>query len=81
MVGALLGQREADEPAAVAGHEVDGLGRNVLGGQGQVALVLAVFVVDHDDHPPGADLVDGARHIGKRGFQDAFGEGHDYVLL
>ncbi len=65
MIGALLGQREADQPAAVAGHEVDGLRRHVLGGQGQVALVLAVLVVDHNHHAPGADFGQRAGNVGK----------------
>ena len=52
---ALLGQRQADEAAPVAGHEVDRLGRDQVGGHRQVALVLAILVVDQDDHPAGAD--------------------------
>ena len=55
----LLGQRQADEPAPVARHEVDRLGRDQIGGHGQVALVLAILVVDQDDHAAGADRVDG----------------------
>ena len=42
-------QAEADEAAAVRGHEVDRLGRRELRGDRQVALVLAVGVVDDDD--------------------------------
>ena len=57
-VGLLLGERQADQAAAVLGHEVDGLGRDLLGGHGQVALVLAVLVVDEDDHLAGADVVE-----------------------
>ena len=56
----LLGQREADEPAPVRRHEVDGVGRHELGGHRQVALVLAVLVVDEDDHLAGAHVGDGA---------------------
>ena len=59
LVGALGGEREADEPAAVGGHEVDGLGGDVRGRADQVAFVLAVLVVGHDDHPPLADVLDG----------------------
>ena len=44
------GQRQADQPAPVGGHEIDGLGRYLLGRHGQVALILAVFVVDQNDH-------------------------------
>jgi hypothetical protein len=65
VVGALLGEGEADEAAAVAGHEVDGLGGDELGGQGEVALVLAVLVVDHDHHAAGADLVECAGDVGE----------------
>ena len=41
------------------GHEVDGLGRDLLGGQGEVAFVLAVFVVHQDDLAPLAEFLDG----------------------
>jgi hypothetical protein len=51
---ALARQRQADQAAAEAGHEVDGLGRDMVGGQHQVAFVLAVFLVDQDDHAAGA---------------------------
>ena len=69
VVGALLSEGEADEAAAVAGHEVDGLGGDVLGGEGEVALVLAVLVVDDDDHAAGADLGDGAWDVGEWGLR------------
>ncbi len=52
------GQGQADQPAAVLGHEVDGLGRGELGREGEVALVLAVLGVAHHHHPPGADVLD-----------------------
>jgi hypothetical protein len=39
----------------VGGHEVDRLGRDLVGGQHQIALVLAILVVDHDHHLAGAD--------------------------
>jgi hypothetical protein len=39
-------------------HEVDRLRRDVLGRDRQVALVLAVGSVDHDDEPAGADVLD-----------------------
>ena len=69
VVGALLGEGQADEAAAVAGHEVDGFGSDIFGGQREVAFVFAVFVVHDDDHAAGLDLGDGAGHIdeGKRG--------------
>ena len=49
LVAALVGQAEADEPARVRRHEVDRLGRDELRRDRQVALVLAVRVVDDDD--------------------------------
>ncbi len=55
----LTRQRHADEAAAVARHEVDGLGRDLLGGHDEVAFVLAVLVVDHDEHAACANLGDG----------------------
>ena len=58
LVAALLGQAEADEAAAVRGHEVDRLRGGELRRDDEVALVLAVLVVDHDDEASGADLLD-----------------------
>jgi hypothetical protein len=58
LLAAFLGQRQADQAAAVFGHEVDGFGSDELGGEHQVALVLAVFLVDQDDHAAGAQLGD-----------------------
>ena len=55
----LLGQREADEPAALTGHEVDGLRSHLLGRHHEVALVLAVAVIGDDDHLALLDLSDG----------------------
>ena len=47
-------------PRPKRGHEVDGFGGDELGGERQVAFVLAVFIIDHDDHAAGLDLLDGA---------------------
>ena len=58
---ALLGQRQADEAPPLARHEVDRLGRHQVGGHHQVALVLAILVVDEDQHAAGADRLDRAR--------------------
>jgi hypothetical protein len=52
----LAGQRQADQAAREAGHEVDGLGGDMLGGQHQVAFVLAVFLVDEDHHAAGGQF-------------------------
>ena len=58
LVAALRREREADPAARVGGHEVDVVGRDELGGHDEVALVLAVLVVDDDDHPAGGDLLE-----------------------
>src|SRR6185295_3234846 len=55
---AFLGQGEADEAAAVLGHEVDGRRRDFLGRDGEVALVLAVLVVADDDDLAPAEAFD-----------------------
>lgn len=67
VVGALLGEGEADESSAEAGHEVDGLGGDEFGGEGEVAFVFAVLVIDDDDHPAGADLGDGCWDVNEGG--------------
>ena len=68
LAAALFGQRQADQAAPVRDHEVDGFGRDELGGHDQVALVLAVFLIDQDDDAAGAQLGD---DLGDRG--DAVG--------
>ena len=55
---ALLGQRQADEAAAVLGHEVDGVGRGHLRGDDEVALVFAVLGVHQDDHAAVAQILE-----------------------
>ena len=71
MVGALLGETQTDQPARVGRHEVDRLGRRELGRNRQVALVLAVGIVDDDDHPALADVLD--RFLDRR---EGRGHGH-----
>jgi hypothetical protein len=65
----LAGERQADQPAPVHGHEVDRLGGRLLGGDDQVALVLAVLVIDQDDHAAGGDVGDDFLGCGQRGVQ------------
>ncbi len=48
----------ADEPAPVGGHEVDRLRGDAIRRDGEVALVLAVLVVDDDHELAGADVLD-----------------------
>ena len=54
---AVAGHRRADEPASVGRHEVDGLGRDPRGGDGEVPLVLPVLVVHDDDEFAGAEVL------------------------
>ncbi len=58
-IAALAGQRQANEAASVHRHEVDDLRRHLFGGDGKVALVLAVLVVHYDEHAPRARFLDG----------------------
>jgi hypothetical protein len=59
LVATLLGQRHADEAAAILGHEVDGFGGDFLGGHGEVAFVFAILIVDEDYHSALPDFLDG----------------------
>ncbi len=63
LVDAVFGEREADEAAAELRHEVHRFRRHEIGRHRQVAFVLAIFVVHHDDHSPGANLFE---RIGNR---------------
>ena len=56
--GARLRQRQADETAAMLGHEVDGIGRRHLRRNDEVALVLAIFRIDENDHTAVLHLLD-----------------------
>src|SRR5690606_33892229 len=57
LAAALAAQRQADQPARVGDHEVDVRGTHAFGGHDQVALVLAVLVVDDHDHAAVADFL------------------------
>jgi hypothetical protein len=46
---ALFGQGQADQPARMGNHEIDGVGRDIFGGHDKVTLVLAVFFVNQYD--------------------------------
>ena len=56
LVADVGGQGEADEAAAVVGHEVDDLRGHEFGGDGQIAFVFPVLVVHEDDHPAFLDF-------------------------
>src|SRR3989442_15172700 len=57
-LAALGRERQADQPAPLRRHEIDHLRGDLLGRADQVALVLAVLVVRHDDELPRADVRD-----------------------
>ena len=57
MIEALLRHREADQAPAMLGHEVDRLGRGMLSPKREVTLVLAVGVVNDDDHATATEFV------------------------
>ncbi len=56
-VAVAFAEGEAEVSAGDGEHEVDGLGRDMLSGEDEVALVLAIFIVDEDDHLAVADVV------------------------
>ena len=66
MVALFPGQCQADQAAAMRRHEVDDLRRNFLGSNRKIALILAIFIVDDDQDPPGANLLDSLRNADKR---------------
>jgi len=60
-VASLRCQRQADQSPTVSRHKINDFGRDLLGCEGEVAFVFAVFVVDDDQHAPGARLFKGFR--------------------
>ncbi len=74
LAAALVGERQADQAAAVLGHEVDRLGGDEFGRHHEVTLVLAVLFVYQDDHLAGLDVGDdvGDRRSGSASFCAAF---------
>src|SRR3984957_15595960 len=57
---------KANESSTVLGHEVDCFGSDHFRRHGEVALILAVFIVDNHNHSSGANLLNGSLDIGKR---------------
>ncbi len=57
---------QADKATAVMGHKIDGLGRDKLGGHGQIAFILPVLVIHEDDHFPGLDISNGFLNCAQR---------------
>ena len=62
--GAADGDGCAQDAAPLAEHEVDLLGGDHLGGGDEVALILAVLVIDDDDELALAEVLDGGRDGG-----------------
>jgi len=56
-VGARRLDRHAKDARGVLEEEGHALGRDVLGGHDQIALVLAVLVVHHHDHAAASNLL------------------------
>ena len=66
LLHALAGKRKADQAARMARHEVDRVGGGELRRHDEIAFVLPVLVVDQDEHPAIARLLDqllGARQV------------------
>jgi hypothetical protein len=53
-----LRDAQADESPTVPRHEVDRLGRYVVGRYRQVALILPILIIDENDHLPGTNVVE-----------------------
>jgi hypothetical protein len=58
-VTTFFGKWQADQAARMPGHEVNDFRRHLLGSTHQIAFVLAIFVVNNDDHATVADVGDG----------------------
>ena len=66
LLAALGGQREADQPAPEARHEIDRVGRHVISRDHEIAFVLAILFVDEQDHPARPQFVDDLQRAGER---------------
>src|SRR4051812_19137023 len=66
LVEPLFAHRETDETPPVGRHEVDGLRRDRVRRHQEIALVLAVDVVDDDDHASRSQLADRIFDVRKR---------------
>src|SRR5258708_6118108 len=66
LIATLFGKRQTNQAPRMTSHEVDDFGRRLFGRAHQVALVLAVLVVDDDDHAPFAYFSDGIFNGSKR---------------
>ena len=75
----LRGEREADQPAGVAHHEGQRLRGGELGGDDEIALVLAVLVIDQDEHAAGLGFGDQLGGGADRFVRAGAGEGGQFV--
>ena len=57
-IGAFPRHGEADQAPAMTGHEVHLLRRGERRRNNEIALVLAVFCINEDEHPPVAGILD-----------------------
>ena len=57
------GDRCTEHTACIFQHEIHLLGSNLLGGDNQVALVFAVFVVDHNNKLAFLEVLDGLFYV------------------
>ncbi len=67
LVDPLAGHRQADQPAAELGHEIDRFGGSLFGRHAKVAFVLPILVVHQDDDAAPARLFEGFLDSDKRG--------------
>ena len=68
----LRGQGETDQSTSMLGHEIDGLGRHMFGGNDKIAFVLTIFIIDEDDAFPLFDVFDCV-------FDTVKGRGHGFL--
>lgn len=62
------GEGEAEVAPGDGEHEGDGFGGDVLGGEDEVALVLAILIVGENDHAAGAEVVEDFGEGGEHGW-------------
>ncbi len=56
LVGALIGNGDANQAPAVRRHEIDRFRRHFFRRHDQIAFVLAIRIVGHDHHAPFGDV-------------------------
>ena len=66
LLAAFTSDGQADEAAPVRRHVVDVFGADFFGGHDQVTFVLAIFIIDHDDHLAGRNVGDDVFDVAER---------------